>query len=213
MNGYRYDEFSPFVYKSPDYGKTWIFLFTNLPKEAVNVIKEDHSNENILYLGTDHGMYVSINGGKSYDLFQGNVPNVAIYGMVIQKRENDMVIGSHGRSVFIVDLDPLQKLALNPTAEAIMLSASQIRINQRRSPWAEEPTTKPNQSILYFVNQEGETSFEVKNETGESLKTWTVNSPKGVNSTSWEYGNIGKGKYTILIKKNSGTDKLLFEIK
>lgn len=213
LNGYRYDEFSPFVYKSSDYGKTWISVSANLPKEAVNVIKEDHSNPNILYLGTDHGLYVSLNGGKSYELFQGNVPNVAIYDMVIQKRENDLVIGSHGRSVFIVDLDPLQKVALNPTAEAKLLRASEIRINQRRSPWAEEPTTKPSQSILYFVNQSGQTEFEVKNEKGESLKSWSITSSKGVNSTDWEYGNIGKGKYTILIKKNSGTDELVFEIK
>jgi hypothetical protein len=66
---------------------------------------------------------------------------------------------------------------------------------------------------MYFVNQAGETSFEVKNENGESLKSWTVDSAKGINSTSWEYGNIGKGKYKILIKKNSGTDELAFEIK
>ena len=144
-------------------------------------------------MGTDHGLYVSLNGGKSYELFQGKVPNVAIYDMVIQKRENDLVIGSHGRSVFIIDLDPLQKLAENPAAETRLLSASEIRINQRRSPWAEVSTTKPNQSILYFVNQAGETSFEVKNENGENLKTWSINSLKGVNSTTWEYGNIGKG--------------------
>jgi photosystem II stability/assembly factor-like uncharacterized protein len=213
LTGYRYDEFSSFVYKSLDYGKTWTSISANLPREAVNVIKEDHTNPNILYLGTDHGLYVSLNSGKNYELFQGNVPNVAIYDMVIQKRENDLVIGSHGRSVFIVNLDPLQKLSQSPSAEAKLLSASEIQINQRRSPWAEAPTTKPSQSILYFVKDKGEASLEVKNESGESLKTWSVDSSKGVNSTSWEYGNIGKGKYTILIHQNSAADELVFEIK
>lgn len=213
LNGYRYDEFSPFVYKSTDYGKTWISVSANLPKEAVNVIKEDHTNPNILYLVTDHGLYVSLNGGKSYELFQVNIPNVAIYDMVIKKRENDLAIGSHGSSVFVVDLDPLQKVTLNPAAEAKLLRSSEIRTNQKRSPWAEKPATKPSQSILYFINQSGQTDFEVKNEKGESLKSRSVTSSKGVNSTGWEYGNIGKGKYTILIKKNSVTDDPVFEIK
>jgi hypothetical protein len=63
------------------------------------------------------------------------------------------------------------------------------------------------------VNQAGETVFEVKNEKGEILKSWNENPIQGVNSTSWEYGDIVKGKYSILIKKNSGTDELMFEIK
>jgi photosystem II stability/assembly factor-like uncharacterized protein len=111
LNGYRMDEFATYAYKSTDYGKTWISIKGNLPDESTNIIVEDKVNSSILYLGTDHGLYVTMDGGNNWNLFQGEIPNVAIYDMVIQSRENDLVIGTHGRSVYVVDLDPIHELA------------------------------------------------------------------------------------------------------
>lgn len=111
LNGYRYDEFTTMVYKSMDYGKTWISIKGNLPNESNNIIVEDKVNPAILYLGTDHGLYVTMDGGNNWNLYQGEIPNVAIYDMVIQERENDLVVGTHGRSVYIIDLDPIHKLS------------------------------------------------------------------------------------------------------
>ena len=111
LNGYRFDEFNTYVFKSTDYGKTWVSIKGNMPEESSNIIVEDHTNPNILYLGTDHGLYVTMDGGNNWNLFQGEIPNVAIYDMVIQERENDLVIGTHGRSVYIVELEPIHKLA------------------------------------------------------------------------------------------------------
>jgi len=111
LNGYRYDEFTSYVYKSEDYGKTWTSIASNLPNESVNIIIEDPKMANILYLGTDHGLYVSLDAGKNWTLFQGQIPNVAIYDMVIQERENHLVIGTHGRSVYVVDLKPIHQWA------------------------------------------------------------------------------------------------------
>ncbi len=111
LNGYRYDEFNTYVYKSTDYGQTWTSIKGNLPEESTNIIVEDHTQPGILYLGTDHGLYVTMDGGNSWNLFQGEIPNVAIYDMVIQKRENHLVVGSHGRSVYLVELDQIHDLA------------------------------------------------------------------------------------------------------
>lgn len=111
LNGYRYDEFTTMVYKSMDYGKTWTSIKGNLPNESNNIIVEDKVNPAILYLGTDHGLYVTMDGGNNWNLYQGEIPNVAIYDMVIQERENDLVVGTHGRSVYIIDLDPIHKLS------------------------------------------------------------------------------------------------------
>ena len=69
LNGYRWDHFEAMVFVSEDYGKTWNDISANLPAEPVNVIKEDPENENVLYVGTDHGTYVSINRGQSYMAF------------------------------------------------------------------------------------------------------------------------------------------------
>jgi photosystem II stability/assembly factor-like uncharacterized protein len=111
LNGYRYDEFNTYVYQSEDYGKTWKSIKSNLPEEATNIIIEDPQKPNILYLGTDHGLYVSTDEGNNWNLFQGEIPNVAIYDMVIQERENHLVIGSHGRSVYVVDLKQIHEWA------------------------------------------------------------------------------------------------------
>ncbi len=111
LNGYRYDEFNTYVYKSEDYGKTWKSIKANLPEEAANIIIEDPKMPNILYLGTDHGLYVSMDEGNNWNLFQGEIPNVAIYDMVIQERENHLIVGSHGRSVYVVDLKQIHELA------------------------------------------------------------------------------------------------------
>ncbi|MDP2041514.1 MAG: glycosyl hydrolase [Algoriphagus sp.] len=111
LNGYRYDEFNTYVFKSKDYGKTWKSIKANLPEESTNIIIEDPKMPNILYLGTDHGLYVSMDEGNNWSLFQGEIPNVAIYDMVIQERENHLIVGSHGRSVYVVDLKQIHDLA------------------------------------------------------------------------------------------------------
>lgn len=118
LNGYRYDEFNTYVYLSEDYGKTWTSIKSNLPEEAANIIIEDPKMPNILYLGTDHGLYVSLDEGKNWNLFQGEIPNVAIYDMVIQERENHLVIGTHGRSVYVVDLKQIHEWA-NPSLKVM----------------------------------------------------------------------------------------------
>ncbi|MDN3203085.1 VPS10 domain-containing protein [Algoriphagus sediminis] len=111
LNGYRYDDFATMVYKSEDYGATWTSIQGNLPNESNNIIIEDHVNPSILYLGTDHGLYVTMDGGSNWNLYQGNLPNVAIYDMVIQARENDLVVGTHGRSVYVIELEAIHDLA------------------------------------------------------------------------------------------------------
>jgi hypothetical protein len=213
LTGYRFDEFNPYVFKSIDYGKTWTPLAGNLPMEAVNIIKEDHTNPQILYLGTDHGLYTSLDGGKTYQLFQGSIPNVAIYDMAIQKRENELVVASHGRSVFIVKLNALQKIASEGGVEIQILNAPDIRLPGRRPAWADAPTTAPSQQIMFFVKNAGPTSLSVLNEQGQEVKKWEINAVKGVNVSTWEYGEIAKGKYKIIVSRNGANAESAFEVK
>ncbi len=110
LNGYRADNFEPFVYVSEDKGVTWQSIAGNLPLESVNVIREDPKNANLLYVGTDGGLYVSFDGGKSYKAWQTGMPrSVPVHDIAIQQRDNEIVIGTHGRSLYIGKLDKLQK--------------------------------------------------------------------------------------------------------
>ncbi|MBC7866787.1 MAG: glycosyl hydrolase [Gloeobacteraceae cyanobacterium ES-bin-316] len=113
LNGYRNDHFASYVYVSEDFGDTWTAIGKNLPAEPVNVIIEDNKEENILYLGTDNGLYTSFDKGQSFITMGQALPNVAVHDLAIQARENELVVGTHGRSIFITKLDEVQKQYAN----------------------------------------------------------------------------------------------------
>ena len=113
LNGYRFDNFLPYVYVSDDYGKTWTKIGKDLPNEPVNVIREDPKNDSILYVGTDGGLYVSFDKGNSFMMWNKGLPkSVPIHDIAIQQRENEVVLGTHGRSIYIAKLDEVQKKAM-----------------------------------------------------------------------------------------------------
>lgn len=102
QNGKRDDEFGIYVWKSTDYGKTWQDISGNIPLGPVNVIREDPLNRNILYVGTDIGVYVTKDGGTSWEVL-GNLPSTYVHDLVIHPRDNMIVIGTHGRGVWTFD--------------------------------------------------------------------------------------------------------------
>ena len=96
---------------SEDYGATWTQIGKDLPLEPVNVVKEDPKNENIIYVGTDGGLYVSFNRGQSFMTWNGGLPkSVPVHDIAVQERENEIVLGTHGRSLYISKLDDAQGL-------------------------------------------------------------------------------------------------------
>jgi photosystem II stability/assembly factor-like uncharacterized protein len=110
LNGYRFDNFLPYVYVSEDYGKSWMQIGKDLPNEPVNVIREDPKNDSILYVGTDGGLYVSFDKGNSFMMWNKNLPkSVPIHDIAIHQRENEIILGTHGRSIYIAKLDEVQK--------------------------------------------------------------------------------------------------------
>ena len=106
---YRNDEFSPYVYVSTNAGQTWKSIVKGLPQFSVNVIIEDQVYDDILYAGTDNGLFASFNKGESWMAMAASLPSVPIHDLIIQKRENDLVIGTHGRSIYIIKLAEVHK--------------------------------------------------------------------------------------------------------
>jgi hypothetical protein len=112
LNGYRDDHFDALAYCSDDFGVTWKKIGIDLPMEPINVLKEDPKDEAILYVGTDGGVYASINGGASFSQFTSGLPmGIPVHDLAIQERENEIVLGTHGRSLYIGKLDLVQKMA------------------------------------------------------------------------------------------------------
>ncbi len=111
LNGYRNDNFLPYLFVSDDYGVTWRTISSNLPNEPINVIKEDVKHDSLIYVGTDGGLYVSVNSGSSFFSWNNGLPkSVPVHDLVIQERENELVVGTHGRSIYIAKLDSVQLL-------------------------------------------------------------------------------------------------------
>ena len=109
QNGKRDDDFAAYVWKSTDYGKTWVDISGNIPLGPVNVIREDPANRSILYVGTDIGVYVTTDGGKTWNILGGNLPSTFVADLVIHPRDNIVAIATHGRGMWVIDAEPINK--------------------------------------------------------------------------------------------------------
>ena len=110
LNGYRNDHFNAYVYQSDDYGTTWKQIMKDLPSEPVNVIKEDAVSDQVLYVGTDGGLYVSLDGGNSSMAWTKGLPaSVPVHDLEIHPRDHEIILGTHGRSLYVGKLDALRK--------------------------------------------------------------------------------------------------------
>lgn len=112
FNHHRYGDFHPYVYKTIDAGKTWKPITNNLPERGTAyTIAEDHVNPNLLFVGTEFGLFVSIDGGQKWVQLKGGLPTVAVKDLEIQKRENDLILATFGRGFYVLDdYTPLRNL-------------------------------------------------------------------------------------------------------
>jgi len=112
QNGKRDDDFTPYVWKSADYGKTWTSIAAGIPVGPVNVIREDPVNRNILYVGTDMGAYVTTDGGKTWMALGGNLATVYVHDLIIHPRDNIIVIATHGRGMWALDANTVNSKSI-----------------------------------------------------------------------------------------------------
>ncbi|MEO5904042.1 MAG: hypothetical protein ABIQ55_08535 [Gemmatimonadaceae bacterium] len=104
FNNHQAGDFKPYVMKSPDMGRTWTSATGNLPeKGSVYALAEDHVDRNLLFAGTEYGLFVSRDGGKKWLKLSGGLPTIQVRDLTIQKRENDLVVGTFGRGFYILD--------------------------------------------------------------------------------------------------------------
>jgi len=111
LTGFREDDFRTYLFKSNDYGRTWASITGNLPDEPVNVVKEDPKKAGILYIGTDLGVYATLDGGATWVSLCNSLPTAAVYDLVVHPRDGELVIGTHGRSIFVLDVGPIRNRA------------------------------------------------------------------------------------------------------
>ena len=123
-------DFTPYVLKSTDRGRTWTSIRANLPeRDEVWTIAEDGVNKNILFAGTEHGVYVTLDGGGMWQRMRAGLPSVAVRDIQLQRRENDLVAATFGRGLYIIDdYSPLRMLAARQTADAVLAPPRPTRV-------------------------------------------------------------------------------------
>jgi photosystem II stability/assembly factor-like uncharacterized protein len=194
-----WDDFKPYIYRTTDFGKTFTKITLGIPDatpgNSVYTIVEDHVNPNLLFAGTEFGVYMSADAGASWSRFMNNLPPVAVHDLVIHPRDNALVAGTHGRSIWIVDdLSPLQagtdgKAKLKLFKPAIATKWLALNNGRRQNFFkfiGENPTFGA--AINYSLAKDQKAvEVSVEDLTTGISQSWKEKGHKGVNRTHWNF--------------------------
>ena len=182
LNGYRFDDFKPYVYVSDDNGSSWKSLSSNLPISSVNVIKEDPNFPNLLYIGSDNGTYLSFDKGINWNPFSNGLNKVAVHDLVIQNEEKDLLIGTHGRSIYKTDLSVIYNYLDNieDSKDGIVFKVDDIsycsRCGSKRNSW--DPYVDQKIKVMIFSKKEQQKNLSVS-ENGVKIHNEKIYLQKG----------------------------------
>ncbi len=168
FDAHRIDDHQPYIFVTRDLGETWASVSGNLPTGNVNVVKEDPKNRNLLYAGTEYGFYISLNGGREWKEFMTGLPTVRVDDVMVHPRDNDLILGTHGRSIWIMDdITPLQQLS-----EDAMKTDAQLLDIRPATAWIND--------IQRAVLVEGAKNFRGQNPPrGAAISYWLKSAPAG----------------------------------
>lgn len=183
LNGYRWDDFSAYIYMSDDFGAHWTRIGRDLPLEPVNVIREDPANANILYVGTDHGLYVSVDAGLHFYAVAEGLPDAPVHDLAIQAKAAELIIGTHGRSLYKLDIKALQ--ALTPEVLAADITVFTIQKTRFSKNWGKKQAWKepknPELPVHFFSAESGQAQWRVYGKDDLLLNSGNISCRKGLN--------------------------------
>lgn len=217
QNGKREDDFAAYIWKSNDYGKTWVDISNNIPCGPANVIREDPHNKNILYVGTDFGTYVSINGGQDWMSLAGDFPTTYVQDLVIQPRDNIMVAATHGRGIWAIDVSHIQKLnesILNSEGKILSVSKAQLPYGTNR--WYRNTGKSP--QISLYLKKSQKVRITIKDQDENIVFESNLEKDKGLNFIDWDMTQskdnklVKAGKYMLEIKGSDFKESKEFNI-
>ncbi|MDO5608134.1 MAG: hypothetical protein Q4G08_06740 [Capnocytophaga sp.] len=197
----------PFVFMSDDFGKTWNNLRTNLPDGSANVLKEDPNNEQILYLGTQSGLYISFNLGESWHPFTKNIPNVGVNDIYIDDKSGEMTVATSGRGLYKTSVKYMRQLRAAIIAHDFFPLDDEYRIKhitQWGNTWSQWATpTRPSITFTAFSGNEGLPITVKIIKDGVTLQLFTHNATQGFNYLTYDLtiSDVGKVMYEKKLQK------------
>jgi hypothetical protein len=197
-SGYKFDDFKAYLYRTDDFGATWTSIAGNLPDEPVNVIYEDLKNPNLLFVGNDTGVCVSINRGTSWVKMNNNMPNIPVHDLLVHPREQDLILGSYARGFWVTNIAPLQELsdevlardvhffAIKPTTQRVtwVFGANDYLFGQRHHSAPNEPNAM---LIRYYLKTRGtgNATVVITDEAGKDVARLSGGTAAGINTVPW----------------------------
>ena len=224
LSGFREDDFSAYLYRSVDAGETWTSIVANLPAETINVITEDPQAPNVLYLGTDLGVYATLDGGGHWISLSSSLPTTPVHDLVVHTRDDELVIGTHGRSVFILDAEPIRSFAEIGSAGLPFIFTPDPALLphwEGRSIRSRAGTTYGEAVITYAIpsraatEASGDATIRMMDAAGNVVGELTGSGETGIHVVRWnlipedselviaQYGNrqayVGTGVYSVVL--------------
>ncbi len=191
LNGYRDDDITPYLYRSEDLGRTWTSIAAGLPSEPINVVREDPVRAEVLYVGTDRGVYVSLDRGLTWQGLSAGLPPVPVHDLVVHPRDRELVAGTHGRSVWVLDVLPVEELQKEVQDQPVkVFPLEAVKFDRgwrsRRSPWFYRPEDDPELKIPFWTASAGKAQLTIADADGRPLKKLELDAVRGVHTFTWD---------------------------
>ena len=211
FDGHTMNDMTPYAFKTTDFGKTWTNIISDDVVGFARNIQEDYENPDLLFLGTEFGLYITMDGGKNWKKFTNNMPAVAVHFIELHKRTNDLIMGTHGRGVIILDdISPLRSInneVLGKTLHFFETPDTEISETSSFSgnfgtetQFVGSNKTKDVQ-IKYYLNKRhtfGKMTMVIEDMEGNQIAELGPGKSKGINVVNWNYTRkvpkVAKGK-------------------
>ena len=180
VDRHQNDDLKPYIYKTTDYGKTWIKITSGIPENTfVRAVREDPKRRDLLYAGTENGVFVSFDGGANWRSLQLNLPHVPVHDLIV--KDNDLVVATHGRSFWILDdLSPLRQFNEQIAKSEVHLYAPDVALRAHggrgfgRNPFAGE--NPPSGAVIFAylaAEPKGESTIDILDSTGNPIRHYS----------------------------------------
>lgn len=199
FTGYQTGDKNTYVYKTTDFGATWKSIVTPEIYGFARNIQEDYENENLLFLGTEFGLYITLNGGKNWYKFTNNMPAANVHFIELHKKTNDLIVATHGRGIIILDdISPLRQLTeenMNKDLHFFTMKPTSISESNGFGGGSTETQfvgENPSRAakIMYYLKKRhtlGKMSLEIQDANGNKITELGPGKSKGINVVEWNY--------------------------
>lgn len=199
FDGHTTNDKNAYAYKTTDYGKTWKSIISDDVKSFARTIQEDYVNEELLFLGTEMGLYITIDGGENWSKFTNNMPSTAVHHLTLQEKTNDLVIATHGRGIIILDdISPLRALNQEVLSKNVHFFENKPMEIKESSGFGGGSTelqfVGPNKSssgkIVYYLKKRhtfGKMTMYIQDTNGNKVLDLNPGKSKGINIVNWNF--------------------------